>query len=142
MLAGVFGMNTSDIRNMNDTQWLFWATAVPLCGIFSVPLAGLPRNLEAVVQGFPRTLDGLRLLHNDACNIFSFSTYQSATDTRSRSNHGFQPKAIKAIPIRLRIAHSSILLAAAAVSVILQPGPPMVTYEGCLTTKSRSSPRR
>jgi len=33
MLASVYGMNTSDIRNMNETQWLFWATAVPLCGI-------------------------------------------------------------------------------------------------------------
>lgn len=33
MLASVFGMNTSDIRNMSEGQWLFWATAVPMCGI-------------------------------------------------------------------------------------------------------------
>jgi Mg2+ and Co2+ transporter CorA len=33
MLASVYGMNTADIRNMPETQWLFWATAAPLCGI-------------------------------------------------------------------------------------------------------------
>jgi hypothetical protein len=31
MLASVFGMNTNDIRNMNENQWLFWIIAVPLC---------------------------------------------------------------------------------------------------------------
>ena len=31
MLASVFGMNTSDIRNMNQGQGLFWVTAVPFC---------------------------------------------------------------------------------------------------------------
>jgi Mg2+ and Co2+ transporter CorA len=30
MLASVYGMNTSDIRNMNETQWIFWVTAFPL----------------------------------------------------------------------------------------------------------------
>lgn len=31
MLASVFGMNTNDIRNMDQNQWLFWVTAGPLC---------------------------------------------------------------------------------------------------------------
>jgi hypothetical protein len=31
MLASVFGMNTNDIRNMNQNQWLFWIIAGPLC---------------------------------------------------------------------------------------------------------------
>ena len=30
-LASILGMNTSDIRNMNDTQWVFWAVAAPMC---------------------------------------------------------------------------------------------------------------
>jgi hypothetical protein len=30
-LASILGMNTSDIRNMGDTQWVFWAVAVPIC---------------------------------------------------------------------------------------------------------------
>ena len=30
-LASILGMNTSDIRNMSDTQWVFWAVAAPMC---------------------------------------------------------------------------------------------------------------
>lgn len=30
-LASILGMNTSDIRDMADTQWVFWAMAVPIC---------------------------------------------------------------------------------------------------------------
>jgi Mg2+ and Co2+ transporter CorA len=31
LLASIFGMNTSDIRNMNDGQWIFWVIAGPFC---------------------------------------------------------------------------------------------------------------
>jgi Mg2+ and Co2+ transporter CorA len=31
LLASIFGMNTNDIRNMNQGQWLFWVIATPLC---------------------------------------------------------------------------------------------------------------
>jgi Mg2+ and Co2+ transporter CorA len=31
MLASVFGMNSFDIRNMDQGQGLFWITAVPFC---------------------------------------------------------------------------------------------------------------
>ncbi|KAH7122449.1 hypothetical protein B0J11DRAFT_339407 [Dendryphion nanum] len=30
-LASILGMNTNDIRNMPDNQWVFWAVAIPLC---------------------------------------------------------------------------------------------------------------
>jgi len=30
-LASILGMNTSDIRNMKDSQWVFWAVAAPMC---------------------------------------------------------------------------------------------------------------
>lgn len=30
-LASIMGMNTYDIRNMNDTQWVFWSVAAPMC---------------------------------------------------------------------------------------------------------------
>ncbi|KAF2463922.1 uncharacterized protein BDR25DRAFT_346990 [Lindgomyces ingoldianus] len=36
-LASILGMNTNDIRNMTENQWLFWAVAVPLC-IFSLSI--------------------------------------------------------------------------------------------------------
>ncbi|KAF2669557.1 hypothetical protein BT63DRAFT_425258 [Microthyrium microscopicum] len=36
-VASILGMNTSEIRNMNQTQWVFWVTGIPLviiAGIF------------------------------------------------------------------------------------------------------------
>ena len=32
-VSSFLGMNTSDIRDMQRGQWLFWAAAVPLTGI-------------------------------------------------------------------------------------------------------------
>ena len=29
-VAGIFGMNTNDIRNLDQDQWLFWAVATPI----------------------------------------------------------------------------------------------------------------
>jgi Mg2+ and Co2+ transporter CorA len=31
LLASIFGMNSNDIRNMDEGQWLFWVIAAPLC---------------------------------------------------------------------------------------------------------------
>ncbi|KAF2105572.1 hypothetical protein BDV96DRAFT_608144 [Lophiotrema nucula] len=36
-LAGILGMNTNDIRNMPENQWLFWSAAIPL-GIICLSL--------------------------------------------------------------------------------------------------------
>jgi len=38
-IAGIFGMNTSDIRDLDSGQWLYWATAVPVTA--GVILGGL-----------------------------------------------------------------------------------------------------
>jgi hypothetical protein len=35
-VASVLGMNTNDIRNMEKTQWVFWAAAVPLTAVIIV----------------------------------------------------------------------------------------------------------
>jgi hypothetical protein len=35
-VASVFGMNTNDVRNMGQSQWLFWAVALPLTTIVIV----------------------------------------------------------------------------------------------------------
>ncbi|KAH6661753.1 hypothetical protein B0J14DRAFT_571451 [Halenospora varia] len=32
-VASVLGMNTYDVRNMNETQWLFWSIALPLTAV-------------------------------------------------------------------------------------------------------------
>lgn len=29
-IAGILGMNTNDVRNMQSNQWLFWVLAIPL----------------------------------------------------------------------------------------------------------------
>lgn len=29
-VSSIFGMNSSDIRDMKDGQWLYWATAIPV----------------------------------------------------------------------------------------------------------------
>jgi hypothetical protein len=29
-VAGIFGMNTNDIRNLDSDQWLYWAVAAPI----------------------------------------------------------------------------------------------------------------
>ena len=38
-VASIFGMNTSDFRDMEQGQWLYWATAVPVTTL--VILVGL-----------------------------------------------------------------------------------------------------
>lgn len=35
-IAGIFGMNTSDVRDMDYTQWLYWAVALPLTALVIV----------------------------------------------------------------------------------------------------------
>lgn len=29
-VSGILGMNTADVRNMDNGQWVFWAAAIPL----------------------------------------------------------------------------------------------------------------
>jgi hypothetical protein len=38
-IAGIFGMNTTDVRDMSSGQWLYWAVAIPVTG--AVILGGL-----------------------------------------------------------------------------------------------------
>ena len=38
-VSSIFGMNTNDIRDMDKSQWLYWATALPVT--FSVIIIGL-----------------------------------------------------------------------------------------------------
>ena len=32
-VATILGMNTTDVRNMEKTQWVFWATAIPVTAV-------------------------------------------------------------------------------------------------------------
>jgi hypothetical protein len=51
-VSSVFGMNTSDVRDMDNTQWVFWVVAVPITTAivlislwFADLLDGLPGRL-------------------------------------------------------------------------------------------------
>ena len=51
-VAGIFGMNTSDVRDMEPAQWLYWSVALPVT--FGVILGGLwwTGELQAVFRWF------------------------------------------------------------------------------------------
>ncbi|OIW34428.1 hypothetical protein CONLIGDRAFT_566188 [Coniochaeta ligniaria NRRL 30616] len=56
-VAGIFGMNTADVRDMDFNQWLYWVTAVPVT--VAVILLGLwwmgeLRNAFSWLPGFKR----------------------------------------------------------------------------------------
>ena len=54
-VASILGMNTSDVRDMDDGQWVFWATALPpLLLILGVCFAWI-----GDVRGIGRSLSGL-----------------------------------------------------------------------------------
>lgn len=57
-VSGFLGMNTSDMRNMSQKQWLFWAVAIPLTlviVIISLLWAGELKNAwNALAKLFPQ----------------------------------------------------------------------------------------
>lgn len=63
-VAGIFGMNTADVRDMDFNQWLYWVTAVPVT--VAVILLGLwwmgeLRNAFSWFPGFKRN-DGYAVI--------------------------------------------------------------------------------
>jgi hypothetical protein len=55
-IAGILGMNTSDIRNLKTSQWVFWAVAIPL----TVVIITLCLIYTGEVQNFWKGLATLR----------------------------------------------------------------------------------
>ena len=53
-MASILGMNTSDIRNSDQTQWVFWATALPLTLVIGLLLLGFTGGLGSLDWGFAR----------------------------------------------------------------------------------------
>jgi Mg2+ and Co2+ transporter CorA len=53
-VTGFYGMNTNDIRNMESTQWIYWATALPLT-VIVIGLSVLAFGKMSEIQdGFSR----------------------------------------------------------------------------------------
>lgn len=58
-IAGIFGMNTADVRDMKYRQWLYWTVSIPVTAF--VIFAGLwwTGELKNVVSWFRRKVRGL-----------------------------------------------------------------------------------
>lgn len=52
------GMNTTDVRNMELTQWVFWAVALPLAVVIIVLCLIWAGELENVWRGFSNLWKG------------------------------------------------------------------------------------
>ena len=57
-VAGILGMNTNDVRNMNINQWVFWATALPLTIIVITLCLIWAGELENFWKGFSNLWGG------------------------------------------------------------------------------------
>jgi hypothetical protein len=68
-VAGILGMNVSDIRDMGQKQWVFWVTALPLTGIIIFLCLAWAGELENLWRGFksfwPQTLQKPRPDHQE-----------------------------------------------------------------------------
>lgn len=51
-VSSIFGMNTSDIRNTDTNQWIFWACAVPLTVTVMLLSLLLIYKFEPLCQGW------------------------------------------------------------------------------------------
>ena len=51
-VAGILGMNVNDIRNMDQKQWVFWATALPLTAIIITLCLIWAGELDNFLKGF------------------------------------------------------------------------------------------
>ena len=51
-VATILGMNTSDVRSMDEAQWLFWSAALPLMLV----IVGLVLAFTGVLSGWGRRL--------------------------------------------------------------------------------------
>ncbi len=60
-VASVFGMNTSDVRNMNTDQSLFWAIALPVTAMVGGLSMLAAYGDFAMRNGFERSRDFLKL---------------------------------------------------------------------------------
>lgn len=76
-ISSIFGMNTSDIANMELGQWVYWATALPTTGLVIVLglwWMGELENLFNKLPGwFPYRPSGTRLRYsakNPATSIY------------------------------------------------------------------------
>lgn len=59
-VAGILGMNTNDVRNMETNQWVFWAVAIPLTVIVITLCLIWAGELENFWSGFSNLWSGGR----------------------------------------------------------------------------------
>lgn len=57
-MAGILGMNVSDVRNMEQKQWIFWAIAIPLTIIIISLCLLWAGELRNFLKGFQNLWSG------------------------------------------------------------------------------------
>ncbi|EFX03055.1 Mg2+ transporter [Grosmannia clavigera kw1407] len=63
-VAGIFGMNTNDVRNMELDQWAYWATAVPVTAVvifLGLMWTGELGSIMHWIQSFGKHQQGYRI---------------------------------------------------------------------------------
>jgi hypothetical protein len=92
-VASVLGMNTSDVRNMDGTQWVFWVVAIPLTIVimfaslwFAGLLDGLRRWLASLLRVHPARITKSRT--SDFAETMSEKTSRGATSDPERLRYG------------------------------------------------------
>jgi hypothetical protein len=105
-IAAILGMNTSDMRNMETSQWVFWAVAIPLtvfivtlCLIYTGELQNVWKALAMLRSGRGRRATFSPLSH-DAPVGPTPQTYSLIRHRRPRTEEAFISARGPSRPIR------------------------------------------
>ncbi|EOA81893.1 uncharacterized protein SETTUDRAFT_173693 [Exserohilum turcica Et28A] len=99
-IASVFGMNTSDIRNMDSSQTLFWAIALPVTASIGTLSLMAAYGQTAIVNGVHRFKDDIMMKR---------PTFRPHQFIRNRNKHGMdeeradRPNKVATTPSRRRL---------------------------------------
>ncbi|OCL04161.1 hypothetical protein AOQ84DRAFT_391740 [Glonium stellatum] len=114
-VTSYLGMNTYDIRNMNNKQSLFWAIAIPLTCVVMAVILGIAYNgdqlrwlisngLRALTRG-ETTLDVGRMSIEDRERIINDSTQANANGRPTAADNAeFESPVLSMLPLSLRTA--------------------------------------
>ena len=88
-ISSIFGMNTSDIANMELGQWVYWATALPTTGLVIVLglwwMGELENLFNQLPSWFPRRFSGTRsryLAENATTSVYHDGESMSSLEGR------------------------------------------------------------
>ncbi|CAI4214455.1 unnamed protein product [Parascedosporium putredinis] len=66
-VSSIFGMNTSDVRDMEQSQWLYWVVALPVTAFVFVAAMGMTGDLSRLARWFMSLGSDSEGHHQGAC---------------------------------------------------------------------------